>query len=372
MAKALNIGRVSGLAVALGVGAAIAANPGVAYAEDSDASADRSDSSASDSDDDTSADTDSAGSADDADNRRPLARVIRALTPQIDRDDDAPRWPGDRLRADRDEAESDVESTPRRTLGLRTDADADADSDDTDPAAEPAAEVSAAVVDSDSVPDFQEVFSEVAVVERVQQLFAALTSPEVDETEPEEPSAPEGLLPLALSTLLRRPDAQPVDSEDLTDAPLGDAPEVTVSAAAAEAHDPNPFRVDDPLDPAVPDFVYSILAGVQGFIPDEFDPIAREAAEATFRISQMVPWVNFPVPAVTIVSLLESAVTGDKAATQRIIEQLILTVPVAGIAYWGYDQVADTLNYEAEGAALKRETLDLVWDTIDFAHLLHP
>lgn len=114
------------------------------------------------------------------------------------------------------------------------------------------------------------------------------------------------------------------------------------------------------------------MEGVQGVLPDELDPIARESFEAVFRVSQMVPWVNFPVPALTIASLLQSALAGDKQATQNIVEQLVITIPVAGVAYWGWDQLADTLNYEAEGAALKRQAIDLVWDTIDFPHLLHP
>ncbi len=131
----------------------------------------------------------------------------------------------------------------------------------------------------------------------------------------------------------------------------------------------NPFRADDP-DPTPAGMFGSALAArnvALAVSPDLIDPFVREGFEAGYRVSQMVPWVNLPIP------LAKSAGSagGDQRVTQVTINQLLLTLPPIGILYYGYDQVADLLNVEGGAANFKDDFYTVVWDTLDFADLLH-
>lgn len=150
-----------------------------------------------------------------------------------------------------------------------------------------------------------------------------------------------------------------------------DAPVTT----AAEPWSPNPFRPDDPTPTDMPADVIALRDALVGAaIAPEFQPFIREGVEAGYRVSQMVPWVNVLVPLTKIAPALPDAIGGDPAAkdaTQIIVNELLKTTQPVSLLYYGYDQLADLANLEAEGDALKQQFYVDAWNILDPFALLH-
>jgi hypothetical protein len=84
----------------------------------------------------------------------------------------------------------------------------------------------------------------------------------------------------------------------------------------------------------------------------------------------MIPWVNVVVPLTQILPELPGAIAGDKIASQRIVNELLITTGPLSFLYYGYDELADLANVEAEGQALKEEIYVNAWNILDpFAQL---
>lgn len=152
--------------------------------------------------------------------------------------------------------------------------------------------------------------------------------------------------------------------------PTADASVDATADASTDALFTNPFRADDP-DPT-PAGMYRPVLGARDVIlsvtPEFLQPLVREGFEAAYRVSQMIPWVNLPVP---LLQIADGAIAGDQQITQVAINQLLLTLPPIGILYYGYDLIADLLNVEVAAAQLKDDFYRTAWDTIDFLGILH-
>jgi hypothetical protein len=157
--------------------------------------------------------------------------------------------------------------------------------------------------------------------------------------------------------------------------PVPTAATTTTSTADITAErDPNPFRADDPdptdMPPPVLDAEHALLART----PEVVRPYVREGYEASYRFSQMVPYVNAPIPIGRIITLLPGLLQGDteaKNSAQIIVNQLLLTTPPVSFLYYGYDEVADLLNIEEQAQANKEQLYATAWDTLDPLFLLH-
>lgn len=150
-----------------------------------------------------------------------------------------------------------------------------------------------------------------------------------------------------------------------------DAPVTT----AAEPWSPNPFRPEDPTPTDMPADVVALRDALVGAaIAPEFQPFIREGVEAGYRVSQMVPWVNAVVPLTKIVPALPEAIGGDPAAkdaTQIIVNELLKTTQPVSLLYYGYDEIADLANLEAEGDELKQQFYVNAWNILDPFAILH-
>jgi hypothetical protein len=153
------------------------------------------------------------------------------------------------------------------------------------------------------------------------------------------------------------------------------APSGSASLTAAAAEDDlfsNPFRADDPLPTDMPAAVLATEVRTIQFL--EATPLAplspyyREGFEAAYRFSQMVPYVNAPIPLLAIVAALNNP---DHSVPQTVINQLLLTTPPVSLLYYGYDEVADLLNVENQAYELKKQFYATVWDTLDPGARLH-
>jgi hypothetical protein len=142
-------------------------------------------------------------------------------------------------------------------------------------------------------------------------------------------------------------------------------------AATADAPGSNPFRPDDPDPAGMPDALIQARNLVMFALPNELDPIFREAFEFVYRASQMVPFVNTVVPITEILPAVFHALNGDTTAAQIAINQLLLTTGPLSVLYYGYDQIADLLNIEEAAFAAKQQLYIALWDTLDPAGLLH-
>jgi len=157
--------------------------------------------------------------------------------------------------------------------------------------------------------------------------------------------------------------------------PVPTAATTTTSTADVTAErDPNPFRADDPdptdMPPTVLDAEHALLART----PEVVRPYVREGYEASYRFSQMVPYVNAPIPIGRIIMLLPGLLQGEteaKDSAQIIVNQLLLTTPPVSLLYYGYDEVADLLNIEEQAQANKEQLYATAWDTLDPLFLLH-
>lgn len=144
---------------------------------------------------------------------------------------------------------------------------------------------------------------------------------------------------------------------------------------AAEPWTPNPFRPDDPTPTDMPADVVALRDALVGAaIAPEFQPFIREGVEAGYRVSQMVPWVNAVVPLTKILPALPEAIGGDPAAkdaTQIIVNELLKTTQPVSLLYYGYDEIADLANLEAEGDELKQQFYVNAWNILDPFAILH-
>lgn len=148
----------------------------------------------------------------------------------------------------------------------------------------------------------------------------------------------------------------------------------TAEAQADTPWNPNPFRADDPEPTDLPEAIMNLRNALMDASPDELDPFVREATEQIYRGSQIVPWVNAVIPISKILPSLAPALGDDDAARdarQTIINELIKTTPPGSALYYGYDIVADLINLEEPGAALKVQAVATVWDLLDPFQLAH-
>lgn len=159
--------------------------------------------------------------------------------------------------------------------------------------------------------------------------------------------------------------------------PSQTAPEVilaaSTSAIAATTDDPgsNPFRANDPDPTAMPKSLLEVRNIIMSALPNEVDPIFREAFEFVYRTSQMVPFVNAVVPITQVIPAIIQAIGGDRAGAQIAINQLLLTTGPLSILFYGYDQIADLLNVEEAAFAAKELLYISLWDGLDPTGLLH-
>jgi hypothetical protein len=158
-------------------------------------------------------------------------------------------------------------------------------------------------------------------------------------------------------------------------APVPTATTTTTSTADITAErDPNPFRADDPDPTDMPEPVLEAEHALLLRTPEAVRPYVREGYEASYRFSQMVPYVNAPIPIFQIIMVLPGLLQGDTAAkdsAQIIVNQLLLTTPPVSFLYYGYDEVADLLNIEDQAQDNKENFYATAWDTLDPLFLLH-
>lgn len=147
----------------------------------------------------------------------------------------------------------------------------------------------------------------------------------------------------------------------------------STSAIGATTDDPgsNPFRLDDPDPSGMPDALIQARNLVMFALPDELDPIFREAFEFVYRASQMVPFVNTVVPITQVLPAIIQAIGGDRAGAQIAVNQLLLTTGPLSLLFYGYDQIADLLNVEEAAFTAKEQLYIGLWDGLDPTGLLH-
>jgi hypothetical protein len=148
----------------------------------------------------------------------------------------------------------------------------------------------------------------------------------------------------------------------------------TVNAADTAVTDPNPFRANDPWPTTIPAAVLNVEKTILAAWPAPLAPLAplfREAYEAVYRASQIVPWVNAVVPVTNILPAVLQAFKGDRSGAQITINQLLLTTPPVSLLYWVFDELTDLLNMEAAGATARQDLVATVWDSLDPSGLLH-
>jgi hypothetical protein len=149
---------------------------------------------------------------------------------------------------------------------------------------------------------------------------------------------------------------------------------ITSTAALLPDRDPNPFRVDDPDPTDMPAAVLEAEHALVERTPEVIRPYVREGYEASYRVSQMVPYANAPIPITEIIKLLPGLLAGNteaKDSAQGIVNQLLLTTPPVSFLYYGYDEVADLLNVEEQAQDQKELLYATLWDTLDPLFLLH-
>jgi hypothetical protein len=145
---------------------------------------------------------------------------------------------------------------------------------------------------------------------------------------------------------------------------------VTTAAAAptTDAEGSNPFRANDPWPTDMPGNVLAIEKSLVGALPPMIAPVFREGFEAIYRYSQMA--VSAPIPLLTIVQVL-AGTGGDRSAIQVAVNNLLLTTPQVSLLYYGYDEIADLLNVEQQGEAMKQQFYAGLWDAFDSTYVLH-
>lgn len=144
----------------------------------------------------------------------------------------------------------------------------------------------------------------------------------------------------------------------------------SAAAPTTDAPGSDPFRADDPWPTDIPANVLGFEKSLVGALPPIIAPLFREGFEAVYRYSQMVPYVNAPIPLLTIVQVL-AGTGGNKSAIQVAINNLLLTTPQVSLLYYGYDEIADLLNVEQQAEATKQQFYAGLWDAFDPSGVLH-
>jgi hypothetical protein len=154
--------------------------------------------------------------------------------------------------------------------------------------------------------------------------------------------------------------------------------ETTAAVTAAATVNPatafwNPFRwmPPEPAPQDMPGPIWTLEQSFMAVFPNSVKAVAREGFEFGYRLTQMIPWVNIIVPITNIVTDLPNAFAGDKAAAQRVINNLIVTINPIAVLYYGYNEVADVLNLEAPALQLQTWFISSLWNLFDPFALLH-
>ncbi|TVY05984.1 hypothetical protein FPV58_01615 [Mycolicibacterium porcinum] len=316
MASTKYIGYVGGVAVAAGVGAAIAvAGQGTAHADSTDGAS--KDSTSSSSQHVNTGPKRGETKAGDTKRVKPLSKVKDSVKEAVDK------------QADKiEKAAAHVNKTVQ--------------------AAKPAKPVVAKPKPKPSAEEF-----EAGEVAKLKDLFAPK----------------QGAAPKPKTETVTQP-----ESKTLATPKLGAVQTQADTAADAPAWDPNPFRANDPEPTDFPKAIMDLRQALLDASPDQLDPFVREATEQIYRGSQIVPWVNAVIPISKILPSLAPALGDDDAARdarQTIIMELIKTTPPGSAVYYGYDIIADLINLEQPGAALKDTAVATVWDLLDPFQLAH-
>jgi hypothetical protein len=349
MPSAKYIGYLGGAAVAAGVGAAIAvAGPGTAHADTDGTSSSARSSSSSESDSSESKATtrDTADTTNKTETETETAETDAG--PERTTTNHRPKF--DPAEAVRELTKQFGLAKPPKTADDTDEVAEDDEAAEDDATVEEPTEVAEPPVDEDEpvaaapLPVFQPV-SDLAT--KASEAVAALTKPWT-------PTAP-----AAADT--------DTDTDDVEE------------AAGPVPWSINPFRPMPP-EPApndMPGALWDVEQTViNAFAPVPFlQPFVREGFEAAFRGSQFIPFVNAVIPAVNIIGQLPNLASGDpvvfRAATQSIINNLIVTLHPVSVLYYGYDEVADFINLEYEAQQLKDLFYATTWDILDPFALLH-
>ncbi|WP_396925321.1 hypothetical protein [Mycolicibacterium sp.] len=147
---------------------------------------------------------------------------------------------------------------------------------------------------------------------------------------------------------------------------------VTAAATPATAFW-NPFRwmPPEPAPQDMPGPIWTLEESFMAVFPNPVKAVAREGFELGYRLTQMIPWVNIIVPVTNIITELPDAFAGDKAAAQRVINNLIVTIHPIAVLYYGYNEIADVLNLEAPALQLQSWFIGSLWNLFDPFALLH-
>jgi hypothetical protein len=129
----------------------------------------------------------------------------------------------------------------------------------------------------------------------------------------------------------------------------------------------DPFRADDPWVKDMPTQLLDIEKAIVGALPVG-GPIFREAFEAAYRLSQVIPFVNVPIP---VDKILQALISGNGTGLQTTVNQLLLTTQPVSLLYYGYDEIVDLLNIEDQGYQLKQAFYSTIWDLIDSTGAFH-
>jgi hypothetical protein len=150
------------------------------------------------------------------------------------------------------------------------------------------------------------------------------------------------------------------------------------TAAATATFNPatafwNPFRwmPPEPAPQDMPGPIWTLEQSFMAVFPNQVKAVAREGFELGYRLTQTIPWVNIIIPFTNIITDLPNAFAGDKAAAQRVINNLIVTINPIAILYYGYNEVADVLNLEAPALQLQTWFISSLWNLFDPFALLH-
>ncbi|WP_052960160.1 hypothetical protein [Mycobacterium sp. EPa45] len=150
-------------------------------------------------------------------------------------------------------------------------------------------------------------------------------------------------------------------------------PTAGVTANATVPYSPNPFRwlPPEPRPQDMPGAIWTLEESFMNVFPDLVKPVAREGFELGYRLTQMIPWVNIIVPVTNIITDLPDAFQGDKAAAQRVVNNLIATIHPVAVLYYGYNEIADVLNLEEPALQLQTWAIATAWNILDPFALLH-
>jgi len=152
----------------------------------------------------------------------------------------------------------------------------------------------------------------------------------------------------------------------------------TAAATAAATINPatafwNPFRwmPPEPAPQDMPGPIWTLEQSFMAIFPNQVKAVAREGFEFGYRLTQMIPWVNIIVPVTNIITDLPDAFAGDKAAAQRVINNLIVTIHPVAVLYYGWNELGDVLNLEAPALQLQTWFISSLWNLFDPFALLH-